>query len=110
MADTLGECKTAGGGADLSARSSVEHDVVPRSTPSVAGAVVCGGDAATPLSASGSSGDVIDSFRMPRSSTPSADGGVMAADITRVVRSRTSTCAGRRPSVSNSSQPHRRRL
>jgi len=81
----LGECKTAGG-ADFSPRSSVEHDdepawfAVPLSTPSV---VVCSGDAATPLSASGSSGDVSDGFLMPRSSTASTDGGDMAADITR---------------------------
>ena len=90
MADILGDCTTAGGAGFLSC-SSVEHDdacwfVTPRSTPSVAGAVVCGGDATTPLSTNGRSGDVIDSSRtMPRSSPPSTDGGDIAADITRGV-------------------------
>lgn len=92
----LGDC-TMADGADFSPRSSIEHDVagwfvVPRSTPSVTEAVVCGADrpTATPLSASGSSGD---GFWVLASTTPSTDGGDMAADMTRGVgRVKTGRC------------------
>jgi len=94
MPDMLGDCTTAGW-ANFSPRSAIEHNdkrwfVAPCSMPSVAGAVVCGGDTATPLSASGRSGDVRDSFRTPRSSTPATDDGDISADMTRgTVRVRT---------------------
>lgn len=117
MADMLGECRTVGG-AILSPSSSIEHDdnerrvqVASRSTPSVAGAVFCGSDTATPLSASANSGDVSDALRMPRSSTHSTDGGDIASDITRgAVRRRvdgtfTYTLVNRRPSLSSAAAP-----